>query len=93
MKINKTIYNLDNIILLEYNDIVLQLHEMSDIRIDILLQMLKIDKRSNEYIDFHNQLIYLDKNISIFLKCLRLKEGKLVFNTYANNINVQISLN
>lgn len=89
VEINKTIYNLDTILLLEYNNIITQLEQMSDVRIDILLQMLKTDRKTSEYIQLHTQLIYLDKNINLCLKVLSLKEEKL----FKDLLTYKLSLN
>lgn len=93
MKINKTIFNLDDVLSLSYGEIIIQLEQMTDIKVDIFFKLLELDKDDEDFIQLTNQSFYLQINIDIVLNALNMFEESIIQRININGIQAEYSLN
>jgi hypothetical protein len=93
MKIDKTIFNIDDVLLLSYGEIINQLEQMADIKLDIFYRLLELNEDDKEFEFLTHQCHYLQINIDIVLNVLNLLETNLIQTININGIETKYSLN
>jgi hypothetical protein len=93
MKIDKTIFSLDEVLSLSYGKVITQLEQMAEIKLDIFFRLLELNEYDEDFTDLTYQCHYLQINIDIFLNALDLLETSLIHIINLQGNKLQYSLN
>lgn len=97
MKINKAVFDIDDVLPMPYGKIEEYLIKFYDHKTDILLLKNKLsniyDDLDYEIVSLDEQIDYLDKNIYIFLEALATHEMHLLRRVESGEYYYEFSLN